>query len=264
LISFFSKFKSRGRSKAHGFFFGQRWPDAEEEWRTRQKSVSSPSANKRRAGVGVGPFEFTSNGGGGEALPRRAESRFLILARFSRMNIVLIGYRCSGKTTVGRLLAERTRKGFRDTDIVVEETTGISVENLVSTEGWNTFRALEKQAVQAVSAQDNQVIAVGGGAVLDEENVRNLIKGALVVWLDGTPEVLRGRMEREQRLGKIRPSLTDEDPLTEIRQVLKTRRPVYEKVSALRVDTSALGPAETATVIIEALQEKKGKRLHGR
>jgi shikimate kinase len=180
------------------------------------------------------------------------------------MNIVLIGYRCSGKTTVGRLLADRTGKDFRDTDLVVEETTGTSLEDLVSVGGWNTFRTLEKQAVQAVSAQDNQVIAVGGGAVLDEENVRNLVKGAFVVWLDGTPEVLRRRMAEEQRSGKIRPSLSGEDPLTEIRQVLKTRRPWYEKVSALRVDTSALGAAETAMAIIEALPEKWEKRIHGR
>jgi shikimate kinase len=180
------------------------------------------------------------------------------------MNIVLIGYRCTGKTTVGRLLADRTGKAFRDTDLVVEETTGTSLEDLVSAGGWNTFRALEKQAVRGVSAQDNQVIAVGGGAVLDEENVRNLVKGSFVVWLDGAPEVLRRRMEGEQRDGKIRPSLTGEDPMTEIRQVLKTRRSAYEKVSALRVDTTTLGPLETATVIIEALPEKGEKRIHGR
>ncbi len=161
-------------------------------------------------------------------------------------------------------MADRTGKAFRDTDIVVEETAGTSIEDLVSTGGWKPFRALEKQAVQAVSAQENQVIAVGGGAVLDEENVRNLINGAFVVWLDGTPEVLRGRMEEERRLGKVRPSLTGEDPLREIRQVLKTRRPVYERISALRVDTSALGPVETATAIIEALPEKREKRIHGR
>ncbi len=141
---------------------------------------------------------------------------------------------------------------------------GISIEDLVSSKGWNTFRALERQAVQAVSAQDNQVIAVGGGAVLDEENVRNLGRGGFVVWLDGAPEVLRGRMAEEQRVGKIRPSLTGEAPLTEIRQVLNSRRPVYEKASALRVDTSAFGPEETATLIIEALSEKREKRLHGR
>ena len=180
------------------------------------------------------------------------------------MNIVLIGYRCSGKTTVGRLLAKSTGKDFRDTDMAVEKTTGTSIEDLVSAEGWQKFRALEKQAVQAVSARDNQVIAVGGGAVLDEENVRSLVEGAFVVWLDGTAEVLRGRMEGEQRLGRIRPSLTGEDPLTEIQQVLKTRRPVYEKISALRLDSSALGPGETATAILEALPEKREKRLHGR
>jgi shikimate kinase len=180
------------------------------------------------------------------------------------MNIVLIGYRCSGKTTVGRLLANRTGKVFRDTDRMVEESTGTSIEDLVASGGWKPFRALEKQAVQAVSAQDNQVIAVGGGAILDEENVRNLVQGAFVVWLDGIPEVLRGRMEREQRLGKIRPSLTGEDPLKEIQMVLEIRRPLYEKVSAWRVDTSALGPAETATIIIEALSEKEEMRFHGR
>ena len=195
------------------------------------------------------------------------------------MNIVLIGYRCTGKTTVGRLLAERTGKDFRDTDLAVEAATGTSIEDLVSAGGWPAFRALERQAVRAVSARDNQVIAVGGGAVLDEENVRNLVQGAFVVWLDGAPEVLRGRMEREQRLGKIRPSLTGQDPLTEIQQVLKTRRPLYERISALRVDTSALGPMETVTAIIDGLAkspsaseiiimddlpEKWEKQLHGR
>jgi shikimate kinase len=180
------------------------------------------------------------------------------------MNIVLIGTRCSGKTTVGKLLSANTGKVFQDTDALVEEFAGSSIEALIATEGWETFRDLEKQVVEVVSGRDNQVIATGGGAVLDDGNAKNLSSNALVVWLDGNSEVLRQRMERQQQLGKRRPALTGTDPLQEIREVLRVRESIYAQVSALRVDTTALSPEEVAAVIIESLAEERKESTHVR
>jgi shikimate kinase len=180
------------------------------------------------------------------------------------MNIVLIGTRCSGKTTVGKLLSTGTGKVFLDTDALVEEMAGSSIENLIATGGWETFRGFEKQVVEVVSGRDNLVIATGGGAVLDDENAKNLSANALVVWLDGNSEVLRKRMEKQQQLGKRRPALTGTDSLQEIREVLMSREPVYAQVSALRVDTTALSPEEVAAVIIEALSGTREESTHAR
>jgi shikimate kinase len=90
------------------------------------------------------------------------------------MNIVLIGARCSGKTTVGKVLSARTGKVFLDTDSLVEEKAGSAIEALIASGGWESFRGLERQAVKVVSERDNQVIATGGGVVLDEVNVNHL------------------------------------------------------------------------------------------
>jgi shikimate kinase len=180
------------------------------------------------------------------------------------MNIVLIGYRCSGKTTVGKLLSASTGKVFLDTDALVEELAGSSIEALIATEGWETFRWLEKQVVEIVSGRDNQIIATGGGAVMDDGNVKNLSSNALVVWLDGNFEVLRQRMEKEQQLGKRRPALTGVDPLQEIREMLTVRESVYAQVCAMRVDTTALSPEEVAAVIIESLAEERKESTHAR
>ncbi|MCJ7596112.1 MAG: shikimate kinase, partial [Desulfobacterales bacterium] len=137
------------------------------------------------------------------------------------MNIVLIGYRCSGKTTAGKALARRLRRDFLDTDALIERRAGCSIEEIVSKEGWDHFRKLEKRVVRETSNIDNMVIATGGGAVVDEENVKNLKRNGWIVWLDGTPEVLRKRMVQEERSGRGRPSLTGLDPLEEIRRVLE-------------------------------------------
>jgi shikimate kinase len=180
------------------------------------------------------------------------------------MNIVLVGARCSGKTTVGKILSAMTGKVFLDTDALVEEKAGSSIEELIAARGWETFRGFEKQAVRAVSARDNQIIATGGGVVLDEVNVNHLATNALVVWLDGKADVLRQRMEKEQQSGKRRPSLTGTDPLQEITEVLTAREPGYGRASALRVDTTGLSPEEVASVVIHAIGEEREGSINAR
>ena len=172
------------------------------------------------------------------------------------MNIVLIGYRCSGKTTVGEILARELGRDFIDTDALIEVRVGCSIEALISTKGWDYFREIEKGLVEEVSMRDNLVIATGGGVVMDEENVKNLKENAWIVWLNGDSEVLKERMGREQRSGKGRPSLTGADPLGEIEQVLSIRKPLYEQAGDLTVDTSNLSIREAAALIMNNLPKK--------
>jgi len=154
------------------------------------------------------------------------------------MNIVLIGYRCSGKTEVGKILARELEKDFLDTDELIEDNAGCSIETIISRDGWNHFREIEKSLIEEVSRRNNLIIATGGGVVMDEDNVKNLKKNAWIVWLNGESEVIRERMDKEQRSGKIRPSLTGEDPLEEIKQVMDVRIPFYKKAANFVVNTS--------------------------
>jgi shikimate kinase len=94
------------------------------------------------------------------------------------VNIVLIGYRCSGKTAVGKILAKELGRDFLDMDALIEENARCSIETIISQNGWNHFRGIERGLTEEVSSKDNLVIATGGGIVMDEENVKNLKKGA--------------------------------------------------------------------------------------
>ncbi|MGD8985428.1 MAG: shikimate kinase [Desulfobacteraceae bacterium] len=171
------------------------------------------------------------------------------------MNIVLIGYRCSGKTAVGKTLAIELGREFLDTDALIEENAGRSIETMISTKGWDRFRETENRLVEEVSRRNNLVIATGGGIVMDEENVKNLKQNGWVVWLKGKPEVLRERMAKEQGTGRYRPSLTGADPMEEIKEVLSVRKPFYERAGDLVVDTSTLSIGEAAALIIKNLPE---------
>jgi shikimate kinase len=172
------------------------------------------------------------------------------------MNIVLIGYRCSGKTAVGQILANRLRRDFVDTDILIEAYAGCSIETMVSRNGWRQFREIEKKMIKAVTAKNNQVIATGGGAVMDADNVKSLKRNAWIVWLNGTPEVLAQRMAKDQAKGKARPSLSGADVIKEIAEVLAARHSFYKLVSNLEIDTSTLSIREAADLIVGNLPEK--------
>ena len=169
------------------------------------------------------------------------------------MNIVLVGYRCSGKTEVGKLLARELGRGFLDTDALIEERSGLSIEKMIATTGWDQFRETEKSLVEEVSRRNNLVIATGGGIVMDAENVKNLKQNGWVVWLKSNPEVLKERMAKEQVSGRARPSLTGGDPLEEIGEVLSVRKPYYERAGDLVVDTSSLSIRDAADLIMDNL-----------
>ncbi len=156
------------------------------------------------------------------------------------MNIVLIGYRAAGKTTVGRKLSASLGRIFVDTDDLIEERQGTQIGEIVRFHGWDYFRAIEKKIVSDVSNHNNLVIAAGGGVVLEPENVKALKRNGFIVWLKADAQVLYHRMAKDLRTVTGRPSLTGKGALEEIKEVLALREGFYQNASEAQVDTSAL------------------------
>lgn len=174
------------------------------------------------------------------------------------MNIVLIGYRCSGKTATGKIIAEKMERLFMDTDVMIEQKAGCSIEDIIAGKGWEYFRTIEKDVIKEISDMDNLVIATGGGVVTDVENVRNLKKKGLIVWLKADSDILKERMVKDKEAGMKRPSLMGNDPLDEIGSVLELRNPLYENAGDLVIETDSVSEIEAAESII---REASG-RLH--
>ena len=153
------------------------------------------------------------------------------------MNIILIGYRCSGKTSVGKRLARELGRLFVDTDDWLKEKAGRSISNIVEDDGWEGFRQLEREVIQEVCSRDNTVIATGGGAILDPANVAAMQRNGRVVWLKVSPQKVKQRMARDENTDDLRPSLTSKGLYDEIVDVLKEREPLYEQAMDLVIDT---------------------------
>ena len=167
------------------------------------------------------------------------------------MNIILIGYRCSGKTSVGKKLAQKLGRPFVDTDERLMEKHGRSVSSLVKDEGWEGFRRLERDVILDVCAEDSSVIASGGGAILDPENVAAMRKNGRVVWLKVSPQTVRQRMARDENTDELRPALTSKGLYAEIVDVLQARSPIYEQAMEYTIDTEGKTIVEIAGNIIE-------------
>jgi shikimate kinase len=174
------------------------------------------------------------------------------------MNIVLIGYRGTGKTSVGMALSKRLGKAFCDTDDSIERRLKRPISDMVAREGWAFFRAREKEAIREISSRKDCVIAAGGGAILDAENVKNLKENGVVVLLEATTRTIRKRMLYDKKTGQQRPGLTGEDPYKEIEEVLEFRRPFYQKAMDFSVDTTSKSIDQVLDEILWKLREYGG------
>ncbi len=172
------------------------------------------------------------------------------------MNIVIIGYRCCGKTSVAKVLAERLDKEFVDTDYLLIEKAGCTIDEIVSNHGWEYFRKIEADVVKEVSSLDNLVIATGGGVVIHRENISTLKKNGFVVWLYSDIDIIRKRLIEDTVSDENRPSLTGDDPSDEIKAVLEEREPLYEGASDIAVDTGKMSIGEVADLIIEEIKNR--------
>ena len=174
------------------------------------------------------------------------------------MNIILVGYRCSGKSTVGRKLASRMRRRFMDTDDLIESKEG-QISDIVKSHGWDYFRAMEKRIIEEISKEDNLVIALGGGAVLDPDNIVNLKRNGLIIWLKAGREVLRKRMNHDPRTFASRPTLTGKGTTEEVEEMTAYRDPLYDKASKIQIDTSSVDVEAVVEDILTVLKEKMGR-----
>jgi shikimate kinase len=172
------------------------------------------------------------------------------------MNVLLMGYRGTGKTSVGKLLAAKLQKTFLDSDEMIKSSTGKSVREMVKEKGWDLFRREEKRIVAELSRKDDCVVALGGGAVLDEENVRNLKERGIFVWLSAEAQTIAKRLNGDRKTGEQRPSLTGKDPGEEIRSLLRARAPFYARIANCRIDTTDRSVDEVATEVLRFLGDK--------
>ena len=121
------------------------------------------------------------------------------------MNLFLIGYRCSGKTTIGKTIAKALDWSFVDADVILVRESGRSIKEIVDSEGWDAFRRMERSVLKQICADDRQVVATGGGVVLDRSNIQAMKTSGTVVWLDAGAETIQKRMLRDKNTGDFRP-----------------------------------------------------------
>lgn len=171
------------------------------------------------------------------------------------MSIVLLGYRGSGKSTVGKRLADRLWLKFVDTDELVVRKAGASIKDIFAHQGEAAFRDLETQVVEEVSKLEDHVIALGGGAVLREENRRVLkAAGLKLIFLRCEPDELVKRINSDPMTGETRPDLTDlGGGIEEVRKLLLTREPVYRSVMTAELDVTHLSPQDAVVYITRLL-----------
>lgn len=164
-------------------------------------------------------------------------------------NLFLIGYRGTGKSSVARLLAERLSWSAVDADEVLERQAGRSIQAIFQTDGEVTFRDLESQVVAQLARGEQQVVALGGGAVLREQNRAVLAGRGLVIWLDASAETIERRLQLDPLTQQRRPNLTATGGSSEIRELLARRAPIYAAMADHRVETDAYSPVEVAAAI---------------
>jgi len=144
-------------------------------------------------------------------------------------NIALIGFMGTGKSTVGRLLAEQLQFAFLDTDALIEERTGRKITEIFATSGEQMFRDLEAQLVRDLETRKNTVISTGGGLPVNPHNLASLKQHSLVVCLWARPESIYERVRDQTH----RPLLNETDPLARIRSLLAIREPHYKQADIL-------------------------------
>lgn len=170
------------------------------------------------------------------------------------MNIVLIGYRGTGKSCVADLLAERLHCPAFHMDQEIVDHAGMDIPQVVSQHGWDHFRDLEAEAVQAVSRLDQLIIDTGGGVIVRDSNVQALRRNSTVIWLKARPATIISRIKDDDQ----RPSLTEGKTfLEEIEEVLNERIPRYQAAADHEIDTDDLSAEEVAMVIIKLLKNNE-------
>ena len=164
-------------------------------------------------------------------------------------NIVLVGFMGTGKSTVGRVIAQKLGFHFIDTDDVIEQTSKAKISDIFAEHGEVYFRDLESQAVKSVALMKNQVVATGGGVVLRSSNIDLLRTGGPIFCLNATPKAIWDRV----RSSRSRPLLRGPNPLKKIETLLDKRAPYYA-LADHQIETTGVSVDRVANEIISYIE----------
>jgi len=162
------------------------------------------------------------------------------------MNLALIGYRGTGKSTIARIISKKTGLPLVNLDAAIVERAGMSIPEIVEKHGWDRFRELETETLLAVSSEDSRILDCGGGIILKPENREQLKASAKVVWLVAGIDAIIERIKGDDQ----RPSLTGKSFTEEVKEVLDQREPLYKESADYVVHTDAMSPEQAANEII--------------
>jgi shikimate kinase len=157
------------------------------------------------------------------------------MAEAAKRNIILCGFMATGKSTIGKRLAEEMHYRFLDMDALIEEEQGVSIPQIFASQGEPAFRALESQMVERIAEWSGHVIATGGGTIVNPRNLERLKSCGVLISLTADIQTILRRTGREDS----RPMLQGGDKLERIRQLLELRMPFYAQADIV-LDTSTL------------------------
>jgi shikimate kinase len=167
------------------------------------------------------------------------------------MNIVLIGYRGTGKSVIGAILAKRLGMRCIAMDEEIVNKAGMSIPEIVEQFGWPGFRDRESAEVRDLASRDNIIIDTGGGVIERPENIEVLQKNACMIWMKASVETIVARIQG----GTERPALTPGTTFTEeVTEVLERRTPKYRSAAHYEIDTDNMTPEQIADAIIDIIR----------
>ena len=167
--------------------------------------------------------------------------------------VSLIGYRGTGKSTVGMRLARRLKWDWVDADNEVELRAGRSIKDIFATEGEPSFRKLEREVIVDLLGRDHLVLSTGGGAILNEETRRDLQAAGPVIWLNASVETIAARILGDSSTASRRPKLTATGGILEIRELMANREPFYRDCASIVVQTDGMAMADVVKTILAQL-----------
>jgi len=165
-------------------------------------------------------------------------------------NITLIGFMGTGKTSIGRLLAQKMMLNFIDVDELIENQIGKPI-SMIFEDGEKKFRELERKKIKSLMKKKNCVISCGGGIILNNDNMEILQQISEIILLEGSKETILRHIMSDGK--EKRPLLNQEDPLNEIENILRIRKPLYDKFASFRIIIDHKSIDEIVNEIIKIL-----------